>query len=208
MAAGELTKSKSMPPSSGGAAAAPDLPAPVLGARSVSWIAFLGASAVSSAGKASSNDGLDAAAGANAASRSDGGWKSGEGGARSSSSPGSGTAGICFGPCASPGSGTTLCGGGVTRARPGFSAGGGADCIVAEKGSVPGSGTAALVVGFLPDPAARAPAGLPAGDVAEPGSGTEPFASPALGLCTVNGVLHFGHLMESPAGGTRLSSSS
>ena len=46
------------------------------------------------------------------------------------------------------------------------------------------------------------------GAAAEPGSGTEPFASPPFGRCTVNGVLHFGHLMESPAGGTRLSSSS
>ena len=79
---------------------------------------------------------------------------------------------------------------------------------MAENGSVPGSGTAPLVVGDFAEAPARAPAGLADGAAPEPGSGTEPFASPALGRCTVNGVLHLGHLMESPAGGTRLSSSS
>jgi hypothetical protein len=68
----------------------------------------------------------------------------------------------------------------------------------------------------------RAPGGRPAGGFVAaagfapfwPGSGTAVwaaagFAAPSLlARCTVNGFLQRGHLMESPAGGTRESSSS
>ena len=53
---------------------------------------------------------------------------------------------------------------------------------------------------------AGAGGGLDACGADEDGSGTGPAA--ALGLATVKGVWHLGHLMESPAAGMRLSSSS
>jgi hypothetical protein len=54
---------------------------------------------------------------------------------------------------------------------------------------------------------AAAGAGLAAGGLGAPaeGSGT---AWSAFGLVTVNGVWHFGHLIDRPATGMRLSSSS
>ena len=99
----------------------------------------------------------------------------------------------------------------------------------------PGSGTApagiaaagAAMACAMPPGAAgaeglRAPGGRPAGGFVAaagftplcPGSGTADcaaagFAAPsALARCTVNGFLQRGHLMESPVGGTRESSSS
>src|SRR4051812_18724950 len=84
--------------------------------------------------------------------------------------------------------------------------GGGADCRGASPR--PGSGTAPDAA-FAADGFAARPGGFAP---ACPGSGTAPFAPLAapsgLGRCTVNGFLHFGHLIDSPAGGTRESSSS
>ncbi len=79
---------------------------------------------------------------------------------------------------------------------------------------MPGSGTAPDA-DFAIAPGGRPPGGDFAGGFppAWPGSGTAPLgpgfaASAPFGRCTVKGFLHFGHLIESPAGGTRESSSS
>src|SRR5207253_1392254 len=125
----------------------------------------------------------------------------GEGPGSSSSSPGRGTAAIPApngspsgrGGCVAsgspwPGNGTAPAG---TRGPP----------VLA---CVPGNGTAPFAPGGF------APAGRPGG-APVPGSGTfcpAALPSPGFGRCTVNGVLHFGHLMDRPAGGTRPSSSS
>src|SRR5439155_6054344 len=76
---------------------------------------------------------------------------------------------------------------------------------------IPGSGTAPLPPICLPVAAERAGCGFAAGGAPVPGSGTfcpAALPSPGLGRCTVNGVLHFGHLIDRPDGGTRPSSSS
>src|SRR5205823_13409635 len=71
----------------------------------------------------------------------------------------------------------------------------------------PGSGTTERPAGC---DGARG-AGCPGAGVPVPGNGTfcvTALRSPAFGRCTVNGVLHLGHLIERPAGGTRPSSNS
>ncbi len=103
-------------------------------------------------------------------------------------------------PSSSPGSGTAP----AARGRG----------AAATAPSLPGSGTAP------PTCFATAPGGRPDGGAffagfapGWPGSGTGLWgtdfaASPGLGRCTVKAFLHFGHLIDSPAGGTRESSSS
>lgn len=74
--------------------------------------------------------------------------------------------------------------------------------------SVPGSGTADPAGFFAPTGFVI---GRPAGRAPLAGSGTAPglmAALPSAALCTVNGLLHFGHLIERPAAGTRASSNS
>jgi len=75
--------------------------------------------------------------------------------------------------------------------------------------SVPGNGTAD-VAGFFAGIGLFV-IGRPEGRAPLAGNGTAPglmAAFPSAALCTVNGFLHFGHLIDSPAAGTRASSNS
>ena len=135
---------------------------------------------------------------------------------------------VCSMPSSRPGNGTApaasscadgAAGGGAPSPRPGsgtapFTVGAARTAGAAFCWPDPGNGTAP---GGLPAPGGRPAAGAFAAAglaPAWPGKGTGPLAttfaavSPGLGRCTVNGFLHFGHLIESPAGGTRASSSS
>src|SRR5439155_13926837 len=177
-----------------------------------------GGGGVAAASAGAGGAGVPASMAANGSSGGGGG-----GGTAASSNPGSGTAspsGAGFdrrgggrksiavrpddSPPSSPGRATAPgATGGSRSGRPDDEAGSGAS-------PNPGSGTAPLAGDFPPiagrDGVAFGAAGFAAGWGAAAFAAL--FGASPFGRCTVKGFLHFGHLMERPAGGTRESSSS